>query len=440
MKKLRPQDLRIGMYIEQLDRPWIETPYQLEGVWVTTNEDIAELKELCEYVYVSEEKGEKLDNIISNIPVSGRSKISNLAVKEKDAKNSSPYQVHYEIEHTNTRPEPSSDKKSPNSKKVYVPFEEEIGNARDIHKRASEVVHSMYEDVRLGKSINATGAKTMVNQMVGSIVRNPDAQVWLTHLKNKDEYTAIHSLNVCIFSIAFGRHLGLPNEALNELGLGGLLHDLGKIRVPSEVLNKPGKLTTEEFGLMKEHPVHGGNILTTTKGLSPDVIDVALSHHERMNGTGYPHGLRAKEISYFGRIVSIVDIYDATTSNRVYHSGMHSVDAMTQLYTMRQGFLDSQLVEQFIQCLGIYPVGSIVELYSGEIGVVIEINREHRLRPKILLVMDDKKQRYKPPRIVDLAQFEMIGYDTEYDIVSVHPPESFGINIKDFIASGPLAR
>jgi len=426
------------MYIEQLDRPWLETPYMLEGVWITSNDDIDELKQLCEFVYISEEKGKRLDSIISSIPATKQSKSGNPAKEEAQA--TSPFQVHYELERINTRPEPSPDKPLDTKKNVHVPFEEEIGHAREIHHKATEIVHSMYDDVRLGKSINATGAKTIVNQMVGSIVRNPDAQVWLTHLKNKDEYTAIHSLNVCIFSIAFGRHLGLPDDALSELGLGGLLHDLGKIRVPSEVLNKPGKLTTEEFGLMKEHPVHGGNILTTTKGLSPDVIDVALSHHERMNGTGYPHGLRSKEISYFGRIVSIVDIYDATTSNRVYHSGMHSVDAMTQLYTMRQGFLDSQLVEQFIQCLGIYPVGSIVELYSGEIGVVIEINREHRLRPKLLLIMDGNKQRYKPPRIVDLAQFEMIGYDTEYDIISVHPAQSFGIDIKEFINSGPLAK
>jgi len=434
MKKLRPQELQIGMYIEQLDRPWLETPYHLEGVWITSNDDINELKQLCEYVYVSEEKGVRLGDIISKISQTDH------AISRKPEKKGSPYQIHHEFEHTNTRCAPSPGKTRSTKDKVRVSFEQEIGKAHEIHHKATEIVHNMYEDVRLGKSINAAGAKAIVNQMVGSIVRNPDAQVWLTHLKNKDEYTAIHSLNVCIFSIAFGRHLGLLDEALSQLGLGALLHDLGKIRVPSEVLNKPGKLTNEEFNLMKKHPVHGGNILTTAKDLSPEVINIALSHHERMNGSGYPHGLRSKEISFFGRIVSIVDIYDATTSNRVYHSGMHSLDAMTQLYTMRQGYLDSQLVEQFIQCLGIYPVGSIVELYSGDIGIVIEINREHRLRPKVLLIMDGNKHRYKPPRIVDLAQFEMVGYDTEYDIICAHPPESFGINIRDFITSGPLAR
>jgi len=421
------------MYVEKLDRPWLDTPYLLEGVWITSTDDIKELKKLCEYVYISEEKGQNLDNIIIKISTTSHS------IPSIRGGSSAPSQINYDIEHTNERPQ-GSQGKTFTINKVTVPFEEEIGKAREIHRKANEVISDLYEDVRLGKSINATGAKEMVNQMVDSIVRNPDAQVWLTHLKNKDEYTAIHSLNVCIFSIAFGRHLGISDDSLNLLGLGGLMHDLGKIRVPLEVLNKPGKLTKDEFDVMKKHPEHGGSILTTTKGLSPEVIDVALSHHERMNGSGYPYGLRGRDISLYGRIVSIVDIYDAITSNRVYRNSMRTVDAMTQLYTMRQGFLDSQLVEQFIQCIGIYPVGSIVELYSGEIGIVIEINREHRLRPKILLILDEDKQKYKPFRIVDLAQFEMMSYDTEYDIISVHPAGSFGIDVRDFINSESLAK
>lgn len=407
MKKIDIRDLKVGMYIRELDRPWLDTPFMLQGLWITSPKDIEEVRRYCKYVYIDPDKGKDVD---SDFALVGQTAYSPQSGEQKPIK----------IDQAPVY-------------KVHVRFENEISVAKSIHRQATDVVHDMYDDVRMGKSVDARGAKATVSSIVDSIIRNPDAQVWLTQLKDKDEYTAIHSLNVCILSLAFGRHMGFSREMLNELGLGALLHDLGKIRVPVQVLNKPGKLTNEEFKLMKLHPIYGKEILSTTSGLSPNVVDVAYSHHERMNGTGYPHGLNSDQISLYGRMVAIVDMYDAITSQRVYHHGIHSMDAMKQLYELRRTDLDQKMVEQFIQCLGIYPVGSIVELVCGAVGIVISINRERRLKPMILLVLNEQKVRITPPRIIDLAKFDVLKYGTQFDIKSVVQGHTYGINVLDYI-------
>jgi HD-GYP domain-containing protein (c-di-GMP phosphodiesterase class II) len=406
MKKIDVWDLKVGMYVRELDKPWLETPFMLQGLWVTSLEDIEEIKRCCKHVYIDPDKGKDVD--------------SDLALVGQSANGPQDESKHVIIA-------------KPPVYKVNVRFENEIRVAKVIHKQAKDVVQHMYTDIRMGRSINTQAAKATVSTIVDSIVRNPDATIWLTQLKDKDEYTAIHSLNVCILSLAFGRHVGFSREMLNELGLGALLHDLGKIRVPEQVLNKPGKLTSDEFELMRLHPVYGKEILTTTNGLSQSVVDVAYSHHERMNGSGYPHGLNADQISLYGRMVAIVDMYDAITSQRVYHHGIHSMDAMKQLYELRKTDLDQKMVEQFIQCLGIFPVGSIVELVCGAVGIVVSINRERRLKPKILLVLNEGKARIMPPRIIDLAKFDTSKYGAQFDVKCVVRGETYDINVLDYI-------
>lgn len=406
MKKIDVWDLKVGMYIRELDRPWLETPFMLQGLWITSPKDIEEIRRYCKHIYIDPDKGRDVD--------------SDLTIVGQPANSPQDDSRHIVVEN---RP----------AYKVNVRFENEIKVAKIIHKQAKNVVQNMYRDIRMGKSINTQAAKATVSTIVDSIIRNPDATIWLTQLKIKDEYTAIHSLNVCILSLAFGRHVGFSREMLNELGLGALLHDLGKIRVPELVLNKPGKLTSEEFKLMKLHPIYGKEILTTTDGLSQNVVDVAYSHHERMNGSGYPHGLNADQISLYGRMVAIVDMYDAITSQRVYHHGIHSMDAMKQLYELRKTDLDQKMVEQFIQCLGIYPVGSIVELVCGAVGIVVSINRERRLKPKILLVLNERNERIMPPRIIDLARLDTTKHGTQFDIKCVVQGETYGINVLDYI-------
>ena len=299
-----------------------------------------------------------------------------------------------------------------------------------------EAVYNIMDDVRLGRSINTTGAKKIVANMVDSVIRNPDALMCLNQLKNKDEYTALHSLRVCVLALAFGRHLDLTDEELNLLGIGALLHDIGKMKVPNEIINKPGKLTDEEFDLMKSHVPRGVEILEKAHGILPASVDVARFHHERYAGGGYAQGAKGENIGLFGSVGAIVDCYDAITSDRSYHTGMSAHDALKKMYSWRGRDFQPLLVEQFIQCMGIYPIGSVVELNTGGIGVVISINRKRRLKPKVALVLSPDKTPMTPVKVIDLMHQAAEGLDHEVEIRKVLPPGEYGVVPTNYIPLG----
>jgi HD-GYP domain-containing protein (c-di-GMP phosphodiesterase class II) len=208
-------------------------------------------------------------------------------------------------------------------------------------------------------------------------------------------------MNVCILSIALGRHIGLPPEELNNLGLCGMMHDMGKMKVPLEILNKPAKLEPKELVIMQSHAAEGGKLLIASKDMYAGAVDVACSHHERLDGKGYPYQLTDTQITPYSRIVTIADMYDAISSDRVYQQGRGHLEAIKIMSSMCGTQLDSRLTYKFIECIGIYPPGSIVELSSGEVAVVIEVNPEHKLKPKVLLLLNEDKQP-RPPQLVDL--------------------------------------
>lgn len=272
----------------------------------------------------------------------------------------------------------------------------------------------MMDDIRLGKAIDTKGAKQVVSDAVDSIIKTPDAMMMLTAIKNRDEYTAEHSLNVAVLTIAFGRALGLERERLEELGVCGLLHDMGKVLTPDEVLLKEGKLTQEEFSIMKKHPVNGRNIIADSGGNFPGAMDVAHSHHERVDGHGYPRGLYEHQMTLWSKIVSITDAFDAITSNRCYQDGRTNMEAFRIMNKSRGKQFDSNLVMRFIGAVGIYPPGSIVKLNSGESGVVIESNPKSSLLPKVLIIRN-ALDMVEEPRLVDLADKVLVpGSNREY--------------------------
>jgi putative nucleotidyltransferase with HDIG domain len=264
--------------------------------------------------------------------------------------------------------------------------------------------------------------------MVESVIRNPDALVCLAQLKKRDEYTVTHSMRVCILALTFGRHLDFTAEELNLLGLGALLHDVGKMKIPESILNKPDRLTPEEFEIIKTHVPHGVAILESHPGIPKAAIELVHSHHERYNGAGYIRGLKGDNIGLFGSIGAIVDCYDAITSDRVYHAGISSYDALGVMYSARRRDYHPELVEQFIQCMGVYPIGCLVEFNTGSVGVVVSVNRERRLRPRVSMVLMPDKTPYTPAKIVDLMQ-----HDTDLEIRKVLPAGSFGINPVDHL-------
>ncbi|NNG14687.1 MAG: HD-GYP domain-containing protein [Gammaproteobacteria bacterium] len=269
--------------------------------------------------------------------------------------------------------------------------------------------------------------------MVDSIVRNPDAMQWLTNLRKRDEYTAIHSMNVCIFALSFGRYLGLGDAELNELGIGALLHDIGKMRMPLEILNKEGRLSDEEYDIVRQHAQHGYEILQQTPGLPPSALEVAYSHHERKKGNGYPRGLTNDQIPLFAKMVAIVDIYDAITSDRAYHHGMNTMDALKNMFEWREHELDSDLVERFISCLGIYPIGSLVELNTDEVGIVISVAQGRRLTPMVMLVRNAEKKTMLPPKTIDLSGFMRGKSEQPVEILKVLEPNAYGIDVREYI-------
>ncbi len=423
-KKIPVQDLRPGMYVSELDRHWRETPFLFQGFEIESDEQIEEIGRYCKHVFIDTEQGHN-----------GASKPRPVADVPPPASAPATEQRRLvKLEKVLDRFTPGH-RRPPRYQDVTV-LEEEIGRAREIVTETRETVYDIMDDVRLGRSINTTAAKKVVADMVDSVIRNPDALMCLNQLKDKDEYTALHSLRVCVLALAFGRHLDLSDEELNLLGLGALLHDIGKMKVPNEIINKPGKLTDEEFALMKSHVPRGVEILEQTHGIPSVAIDVARYHHERFAGGGYAVGFKGEEIGLFGSVGGIVDCYDAITSDRSYHAGLSAHDALNKMYSWRGRDFQPILVEQFIQCMGIYPIGSVVELSNGSIGVVVSINRARRLRPKVALVLNPDKKPYTPSRVIDLMDSANEKGSAKLEIRKVLPPGEHGIIPTKYIPLG----
>jgi len=417
-KKIGVQHLRPGMYVSELDRPWIESRFLFQGFEIRTEEELAELVHLCKYVYIETEVEYENGKARPRRPTT---------VGAPDPTEFAAKRIGFEIL---DKFADTAAIKPPRYLDRWA-VENELPQARELIGKTKVLIDTILEDARLGRSLDSQTAKRSVGGMVQSVLRNPDALVWFNHLKNKDEYTSQHSLRVCVLALTFGRHLELSEEELNLLGMGALLHDVGKMKIPGELLNKPGRLTAEEFELMKSHVPLGVEILSGTPGIPAAAIEVARSHHERFDGSGYSVGLKGKQIGLFGQIGAIVDSYDAITSDRSYHKGMSAHDALRKMYEWRRKDFHETLVEQFIQCMGIYPIGSVVEMNTGSIGVVVSINRLRRLRPRVALVLDAGKKPYPSPRVIDLNE-ETHG-DKALLIRNVLPAGSFGINAVDYL-------
>lgn len=398
-KKIDVRDLEPGMYISALDRPWLETPFLFQGFYVKTFADIREVQMICDYVFID-------------------------IVRGKDVADSKTQRKIYT----------SLPKISPSRSYIYqVELEEEIVAAHKIRKSARQCIDKVFDDIRHNRDLDMDNVKQVVASLVESIIRNPDAQMCLAQLKSRDEYTAQHSINVCVLTVTFGRYLGMDERSLEMIGLGALLHDIGKIRTPLEVLNKPYGLTEEEQEILKQHPVEGCRILREGGYVPDSVLDIVYAHHERLSGEGYPEGVTAEHISRWSKIVAIVDVYDATTSDRSYHDGICPTKALTEMYETRASEFDPELLEKFIQCIGIYPIGTLVELSSGEVAFVLSMNPDYHLKPKVLVVLDKDKNPYYPTRIVNLAE-RQDSMEGEYGVKQVLEPGSYNVDIRDHLA------
>ena len=358
------------MYISELDRPWTDTPFMFQGFVLSTQQQLDALRKYCLTVIVDVERS---------------------AAPEPPAP-----RAHY--------PERAA-------------VEEEIGPAKTAYSSSRLMMRDVMSAVRIGRTLDAERVKSAVGSMTESVLRNPDALLLFSQIRAKGEYNESHALDVSIYMITFGRFLQLEPGQIEFLGYLGLLQDVGKVRLPKELLEKRGRLTMEEFETAKLHVRYSVEILRSTPGLPADLARVAALHHERHDGSGYPKGLRGTEIGMIGSIAAIVDTFDALTVKRPYADPVSPSAAISMLYKWRGVFFDAHLVEQFIRCIGIFPVGSLVELNTGEVGVVIAQNPTKRLLPRVMVVRDAERNPMIPHKLLDLSRAPKANKDENYRIL-----------------------
>lgn len=400
IKRVPVSALRVGMYISDLNKDWI--PHNnLKKSGPLKNEAVIEkiIKLGIKEIYIDTNKGIDTED---GIPIKEAER-NNEKLLEKAAA-------------------------LPPLTRPQISLPDEMVVAEKLHREAKGLVSNVMADVKIGKSIDVSSVSELADGMLDSIFRNHNALSCLGRIRQKDSYLMEHSVNLSVLMSIFGRSLSLERDILHQTIIGALLHDIGKILVPDEVLHKPGKLTDDEFFAMKTHVTHSHDILQATEGISELTIIVAAQHHEKMDGSGYPKGLIGEAISPYGRMVAITDVYDAITADRVYHKGMTPTAAIKKLLEWSGAHLDRGLVEHFIRTVGIFPVGSLVLLESGRLGVVIEANEDDQRLPTIRVMYHTKFRNFIKTQVIDLSKSS-----AQDRILKSVDPESYKISIKDFL-------
>lgn len=378
LKRISVEQLTVGMYLKEFCGSWMEHPFWKTSFVLRDPADIERVRaSSIREVWIDASKG--LD-VAAGEPALGQAESSEQVEEQLRQMAASARVV------------------------ASTSMAEELDRATQICERSKAAVASMFAEARMGQSISTTGAQRMVEEISDSITRNPGALISLARLKTADDYTYMHSVAVCALMIALGRQLGIDEKLTRELGVAGLLHDLGKAVMPMDVLNKPGKLTDDEFAIIKTHPERGWAMLKEGSGVDDITLDVCLHHHEKMDGSGYPEGLSGDAISLYARMGAVCDVYDAITSNRPYKLGWDPAQSLGKMAEWAKGHFDPAVFQAFVRSLGIYPVGSLVRLASGMIGVVTEQSAESLLTPRVKVFYSTKSKMRVLPRMVDLAR------------------------------------
>ena len=405
LKRIGVHQLTLGMYLKEFCGSWMEHPFWRSGFVLTDAKDIeAILASSIKEVWIDSSRGLDVPD-------------TQMAVLQAEAE--------ADVEATLTRVAPGP--------KPVVPVSaaQEMARAAKICGEAKQAMVTMFEEVRMGNAVDADGARELVEEISDSVTRNPGALISLARLKSADDYTYMHSVAVCAMMVALARQLGLDEAQTRSAGMAGLLHDLGKAVMPQEVLNKPGKLTEAEFAVIKSHPEEGHRMLLKSESIDAIALDVCLHHHEKMDGSGYPKGLKGDGISLLAKMGAVCDVYDAITSNRPYKAGWDPAESLRKMAEWSKGHFDPLVFQAFVKSMGIYPVGSLVLLSSGRIGVVTEQAVASLITPRVKVFFSTKSGMRIPPQMVDLSR-----RDTTERIVGREDPEKWGFPDLDALWSG----
>lgn len=381
LRKIPTDHLRVGMFVHEVCGSWLEHPFWRGSFMVTAEEQIAQLGAIRE-VIIDTDKGRDVDmRVVSGIELPSTD-FSDL-------------------------PEPLSSEPSQAAPAAMqrTTFSEELVRAGRVLAKSREAMQAMFQDARMGKALDTEHCLPLVNEIADSVERNPGAIVSLARLKTSDAYTFMHSVAVCALMVSLARQLQLSEAQAREAGMAGLVHDMGKALMPTEVLNKPGALTQEEFAIMKSHPEAGYQLLKEGGAVGEVALDVCLHHHEKINGRGYPKGLKGDEISLYAKMGAVCDVYDAITSNRPYKAGWDPADSLTKMAAWtKEGHFDERVFQAFVKSMGIYPTGSLVKLQSGRLAVVVEQGKGSLLSPIVRVFFSTKSNQPIPVELIDLSK------------------------------------
>lgn len=427
-KKINVRSLTLGMYVAKLDRPWIQTSYPIEGFYIQNNEDIKKLSSLCKFVFIDIDLSKLRVDIshLNNIPSVSSAKLSLQSTQGSD-----------DTFTTIVHGQQQEKKQLKRDKTLYIkraPFEKEFKTANKLYETITETAEQVFNQAASGQIFDIKQVNQAASTMVDSIIRNPDAFLWLSRLKAKDSHSHNRSIRATIWAIAFGRHLSLQKKELTELSIAVLLANIGKARIPRQLLEKSENLEGAELSVYQKHINISVTILKKMSLFSKQTIEIIAAHCERYDGSGYPKKLSHDNIIFPAQIAGLVCFYEKITNQRDSRYSLDATRAMEHLYKLRGTQFQAELVEEFIQSIGIYPAGSLIELNSREIAVIVEQNEHHRLLPKVMILRDSQKKPVNSMKILDLSKLST-DQGIGPKIIDSIPLGSYDINADEIIES-----